>query len=442
MANPEKPELDYSYTAFQQAQGDNSFPGTQLDNDLANLKQSIDQTIDFTTAVIRSDGRLQNGVITKNAMAEDVLLGLPAPRPWVTLTAYAVDDTATINNSLYICLTAHTSGTFSADLSNGLWALLIEFTVPAAILDGAVTTPKIADGAVVTAKIPDGAVTAAKIPDGSLGVAKLAPAIGLVPVGTPVPYAGAFAPSGFVFCFGQAVSRVTYSALFSALCPSFSGNVASGSSTITGVSVDLRNLGLEGARIEATGVSANTTIVSVTVNTIVMSASATASAAGAAVRLLPWGTGDGNSTFNVPDLRDRSWIGRGNMGGTSASRITNSGAGNPGLDTTRIAAAGGVDRHTLTAAQLAAHTHTASTTITDPGHTHNIATWSTSRGAGGGALELFSASDGVAGDGHVTASNTTGVTAATTITANVGGEAHPNLPPTLVGNWIIFTGVA
>lgn len=41
----DSPDLDYSYTAFQQSQGDNSFPGTQLDNDLANLKAAIDAMI-------------------------------------------------------------------------------------------------------------------------------------------------------------------------------------------------------------------------------------------------------------------------------------------------------------------------------------------------------------------------------------------------------------
>lgn len=59
MAYPDKPSLDYSYTGFQQSQGDNSFPGSQVDNDLANIKDSLDGTIDFIKGAINSDGSLK-----------------------------------------------------------------------------------------------------------------------------------------------------------------------------------------------------------------------------------------------------------------------------------------------------------------------------------------------------------------------------------------------
>ncbi|TAN52164.1 MAG: tail fiber protein [Rhodospirillales bacterium] len=38
-----------------------------------------------------------------------------------------------------------------------------------------------------------------------------------VPAGVVVPFAGAAEPSGWLFCFGQAVSRATYAALFAAI---------------------------------------------------------------------------------------------------------------------------------------------------------------------------------------------------------------------------------
>ena len=47
MVYPNKPQIAYSYTGFQQSQGNNSFPGTQLDNDLFGLKQSSAATITF-----------------------------------------------------------------------------------------------------------------------------------------------------------------------------------------------------------------------------------------------------------------------------------------------------------------------------------------------------------------------------------------------------------
>lgn len=38
-----------------------------------------------------------------------------------------------------------------------------------------------------------------------------------------------------------------------------------------------------------------------------------------------YGAGDGSTTFNIPDLRGRIVIGRDDMGGTRANRITNTG---------------------------------------------------------------------------------------------------------------------
>lgn len=42
---------------------------------------------------------------------------------WTTSTAYAPSDIVSNNGSSYVCLVAHTSGTFSTDLSAGKWAL-------------------------------------------------------------------------------------------------------------------------------------------------------------------------------------------------------------------------------------------------------------------------------------------------------------------------------
>ncbi|MGL4967012.1 MAG: glycosyl hydrolase family 28-related protein [Inquilinus sp.] len=66
--SPTKPRLEYSYSGFQESQGSSDFPGTPLDNDLANLKQSIDGTIDALADVRRSDGALANAVVTYDSL--------------------------------------------------------------------------------------------------------------------------------------------------------------------------------------------------------------------------------------------------------------------------------------------------------------------------------------------------------------------------------------
>lgn len=62
-----------------------------------------------------------------------------------------------------------------------------------------------------------------------------------------------------------------------------------------------------------------------------------------------YGTGDGSTTFTLPDLRGRVAGGKDNMGGTAASRLTTGGAG---VDGATLGAAGGAQTHTLTNAQL------------------------------------------------------------------------------------------
>lgn len=63
---------------------------------------------------------------------------------------------------------------------------------------------------------------------------------------------------------------------------------------------------------------------------------------------------DANKTIALPDLRGRAVVGKDNMGGTTASRMTNGGSGITG---TTLGDAGGAETHTLSLAQVAAHTH-------------------------------------------------------------------------------------
>lgn len=71
-----------------------------------------------------------------------------------------------------------------------------------------------------------------------------------------------------------------------------------------------------------------------------------------------YGTGDGSTTFNLPDLRGRAVFGKDNMNGIAAARLT---VTNSGITGTTLGAAGGDERSQL-------HTHG----VTDPGHTHTV----------------------------------------------------------------------
>lgn len=139
-----------------------------------------------------------------------------------------------------------------------------------------------------------------------------------------------------------------------------------------------------------------------------------------------WGSGDGTTTFNVPDLRGRLLAGADNMGGTPANILTGYALGTTG----------GTQTVTLTAAELpvsayadTGHTHL----ITDPGHVHTalaqVSTGFFSPGAASGPS--------ISGN---TGSSTTGITIQSG-TANItnagGGGSHPNIQPTAAINILI-----
>ena len=172
--------------------------------------------------------------------------------------------------------------------------------------------------------------------------------------GMVMPYAGTSAPTGFLLCGGQAVSRTTYSDLFSVIGTTY-------------------------------------------------------------------GVGDGSSTFNLPDLQGRVVAGKDDMSGSSANRLTDAVTG--GLNGDTLGDTGGTESHTLTSAQsgLRQHSHSATTTLT--------------RVSGSGS------SSGIEDDNsRNTVTNSSFVsTTISNSSALDASEAHNNVQPTIILNYIIKT---
>jgi microcystin-dependent protein len=250
----------------------------------------------------------------------------------------------------------------------------------------------------------------------------------VVPSGVEAPYAGITAPSGWLFEFGQAISRTGGNAnLFAAITATATGNTHS-NTTVDSLSTDLRGLGLEGAFIEGTGIPTGTTIASIgSATSLTLSQAATSTGSGVILRILPYGQGDGSTTFNVPDRRGRSLFGRDNMGGTAASRITvNAG--------THLSTTGGEEVHTLLTGEMPSHNHSAS--VTDPGHAHTIAAQQVIAGPAGSGPGQIAAwvSDPSAFN---TGMSTTGISVSTGNTGS--GSAHNTMPNFGISNYIIKT---
>lgn len=237
------------------------------------------------------------------------------------------------------------------------------------------------------------------------------------PVGSVIAYAGLNAPSGWLLCQGQSVSRTTYAALFAALSKNSTVTITiatpgvvswTAHGLVAGDPVTFNTTGALPTGITAgttyyviaTGLTADTFRISATVGGAAVNTSGTQSGTHTAYNV-PYGVASATN-FNIPDLRGRTTAGKDNMGGSAANRITSGGSGILG---TVLGNAGGAETHSLSIAQLASHNHT-----------------------------LPNASGGANG----VSTNTGGV--GTVNTGSTGsGSAHNNTQPTMMMNYIIKT---
>lgn len=143
--------------------------------------------------------------------------------------------------------------------------------------------------------------------------------------------------------------------------------------------------------------------------------------------------GEGAGNFRMPDLRGRASFGRDDMGGSAANRITNA---NSGIVGTTLGANGGSPNVTISQANLPAVTLNTAIASGQGPHVHGSQT----AGEANGTTVPFGA------PGSIPGFNIGGVPAtlpAMTGTTPLGGSgtALITMPPALILNKIIFTGV-
>lgn len=162
---------------------------------------------------------------------------------------------------------------------------------------------------------------------------------GTIP-GMIIDWAGASAPANWAICDGSALNRTTYASLLANITTTQTGTVTNGTPTVTGLlsTSTFRS----GMAVEGTNIPAGTTILTVDSSTqITLSANATGGGS-VSIKFFYWGNGNGTTTFNIPNLQDK----------------TTAGAGGSALSFgSTVGASGGAATHTLSLSEIPQHTH-------------------------------------------------------------------------------------
>jgi len=107
-----------------------------MDAEFDAIKLTLDELLANLAILQRDDTELANRTVGAAQLKTGVAAGVDPATAWATSTAYAVNDLVWQSGKLYICETAHTSGTFATDLASGYWTEILDLAAEVPAVSG------------------------------------------------------------------------------------------------------------------------------------------------------------------------------------------------------------------------------------------------------------------------------------------------------------------
>ena len=118
--------VDFSDEEANGVSGRSTVRTAMLDALFASLQDTTDEICTNLALIQRDDGAILDGTVRLHTLSSEVLALLSSTAwnvrgTWVTATDYAKGDVVLQSGILYVCVEAHTSGTFATDLAASKW---------------------------------------------------------------------------------------------------------------------------------------------------------------------------------------------------------------------------------------------------------------------------------------------------------------------------------
>lgn len=156
MTQPTQYARSFGFANFEATNPTTTKPGSSLDSEFDSVAVSVNAIIANLAIIQRDDTKLANLSVHAQALSAEAIAvfnsSLTPRGSWITATAYAVNDIVLNGTKTYVCLVAHTSGTFATDLAAAKWMVIVDntSTVSFAAKGSWVTTTAYVLGDVVT----------------------------------------------------------------------------------------------------------------------------------------------------------------------------------------------------------------------------------------------------------------------------------------------------